>query len=181
MDTAESSQLNQFKQRIEENYAYLRGILQPGYVYHSSPAFDKAFLKAGKFCIANDITPEEYAYGLMHSLEHDRKHCFYPSLFGSNTANEAVAQYKLEKAVSFNDLYECQKSLLVLQMTKLGKTAKKVLSDPRLQFHAWFRILATAKPDYDVINLYSDTARKEMTPELIAFLKEQNLDVNRII
>jgi hypothetical protein len=181
MDTVDSMKLNQFKQRLEENYSYLRSVIQPGYVYHSSPAFDKAFTKTSKFCLENGITPEEYAYGLMHSLEYERKERFYPSLFGSSTANESVLRYQEEKAVSFKDLYECQKSLLVLQMTKLGKTPKEVLLNPRLQFHAWFRILATAKPDHDVINVYSDTARKEMTPELIAFLKEENLDLGRIL
>jgi hypothetical protein len=53
--------------------------------------------------------------------------------------------------------------------------------DPRLKFHAWFRILATANPEPDIINKYSDTARAEMTPELLAFLKQNNLDLDRIL
>jgi hypothetical protein len=181
MDTVESAELNQFKQRLEENYAYLRSVIQPGYTYHASPAFDKAFVKASKFCMEKGITPEEYAQGLMSSLDYDRKNCFYPTLFGSSTGNTAVLQYREEKSISFKDLYECQKALLILQITKLGKTPKEVLLNPRLQFYAWFRTLATAKPDYDIINTYSETAREEMTPELVTFLKEQNLDVDRII
>jgi hypothetical protein len=181
MDTADTLELEQIKTRLEENYAYIRSVIQPGYEYYPSPKFDKAFIKASKFCKDNDLSPEEYAYGLMYSLELGRKECFYPSYFGSATANQAVMQYKKEKAIAYEDLLEHQKDLLYLQINKLGRDYKTVLMDPRLKFYAWFRILATAKPESDIVNRYSDTARAEMTPELLAFLKQNNLDLNRIL
>jgi len=181
MDTVELGEIEQIKTRLEENYAYIRSVIQPGYNYYPSPAFDKAFIKASKFCLENKMTPEEYAYGLMYSLEGGRKDCFYPSFFGSATANAAVIQYKKEKGISFEELFTHQKDLLYLQITKLKRDYKDILLDPRLKFHAWFRILATAKPEAEVINRYSDTARAEMTPELLTFLKQQNLDIGRIL
>ena len=181
MDTSESVTLEQFKCSLEEIYAYIRETIQLGYIYHSSPAFDKAFLKASKFCLDHKLTPEEYAYGALYSLEGDRKSCFYPTYFGSQKANEGVLGYKQEKAISSAEIFEQQKYLLLLQTYRLGKDIHSVLMNPRLPFYAWFRILITAEPDYEVINTYSDTAREEITPELLEFLRREKFDLGRIL
>jgi hypothetical protein len=181
MDTAESLTIEQFKCRLEEVYSYIRGVIQPGYIYRSSPAFDKAFIKATKFCLDHGLTPEEYGYGALYSLEASRQAAFYPSYFGSHTANEGVLAYKQQKAISVEDIFEQQKYLLLHQTYKLKNDLHDVMMNPRLPFHAWFRILMPASPDFEVINTYSETAREEMTPELRSFLIRQKFDLNRIL
>ena len=181
MDTTEELTLEQFRCRLEEIYAYIRGVIQPGYDYKGSPAFDRAFEKASAFCLANRLTPEEYAYGALYSLDEGRKNCFYPSYFGSAKANEGVLNYRKEKAISLEELYQQQKYLLGHQVYGLGKDLHTVLMNPRLPFYAWFRILITTTPDFEVINTYSDTAREEMTPELRSFLIAEKFDLNRIL
>ena len=79
------------------------------------------------------------------------------------------------------ELYQQQKYLLGHQVYGLGKDLHAVLMNPRLPFYAWFRILITASPDFEVINTYSDTAREEMTPELKSFLIVEKFDLSRIL
>jgi hypothetical protein len=181
MDTAASVTLDQFKQRLEQVYSYIRGVIQPGYIYNNNPAFDKAFIKAAKFCLERGLTPEEYAYGVLYSLESSRQATFYPNHFGSHTTNEGVLAYKQQKAIPVEDIFEQQKYLLLHQTYKLKNDLHDVLMNPRLPFYAWFRILMSATPDFEIINTYSETAREEMTPEIRAFLIREKFDLNRIL
>lgn len=180
MEQIGNPQIQELKTRIENEYVRLRGLVQSHYLYNSTPAHDKAFKKAAEFCKLQRITPEQYAMGLFQSLSGHQEN-FYPSYFGSASGNQAALTYSKEYCVHPSDLYEHQKEMLRRHVVDLGKDPIETLLNPRLSFYAWFRILATKEPVPEIIRLYSETAKKEASPELVAFLCEQNLSVNRII
>jgi hypothetical protein len=180
LDTADSQTLREMQDGLENQYAYLRGTIQSRYVYYRSPAFDKAFKKAAIFCIKNKISSEEYAKAALDSLG-DLRHKFFPDYFGSATANQAALTYKADMVIPVSTLYEHQKSMLYTQIKKLGKTPVEALSNPRLPFYAWFRILATVHPISEIVSEYQKTAKEEMTPEIIAFIRNNKLDLSRIL
>jgi|APCry1669190119_1035276.scaffolds.fasta_scaffold01043_4 hypothetical protein len=179
MDEVEDSELRDLKDRLESEYIRLRCLVQPHYIYHSAPAFEKAFKKAAVFCKAHKITPEQYAIALLESLDGHREN-FYPSYFGSTSANQVAIDYSKNFSVPLEELYEYQKEMLRHMVLEMGRDAVSTLLNPRLRFYAWFRILATKEPVKEIIEAYSEAARKEMTAELLTFLKSKQLDVERI-
>jgi hypothetical protein len=171
--------LQRLVSELEEQYAYLRNTVQKNYVYHRSPAHMKAFTKAARFCRENGLTAEEYSMALLDSLG-DHRENFYPSYFGSGTANQAALNYREDRAIPLDLIYEQQKELLRIQIQKLGRNYLDVLMDPRLKFYAWFRIIASKNPEHEVIQVYGKTAKAELTPGLVEFLRNQNVDIERI-
>ncbi len=172
-------QVLELASQLEDQYIYLRGTVQKNYAYHRSPAHMKAFVKAAKFCLESGLTAEEYSIALMDSLGNHREN-FFPSYFGSSTANQYALTYKEDRAIPLDMILEQQKELLRIHVQKLKKDPIAALMDPRLKFYAWFRVVATREPNREIIGVYGETARKELTRGLAEFLRNQNLDVERI-
>jgi hypothetical protein len=180
MDTQElTPEIEEMANSLEEQYVYLRSNVQKNYIYHRSPAHIKAFRKAAKFCLEAGFTAEEYSVALMDSLGNHREN-FFPSYFGSSTANQHAMTYREDRAIPLDMILEQQKTLLGTHVLKLKKDPIAALMDPRLKFYAWFRVVATREPNHEIIRVYRETAREELTPALAKFLRDNNLDIDRI-
>jgi hypothetical protein len=173
-------ELIRLKEDLAGEFEYMRSTVQPGYRYHRHPAGEKALKKAALFCKKHSIHPSIYMLGAMQSIGESRDK-FYIPFVGCDRANEGALAAKESNTVPTDKILEHQKKMLERQVIDMKRPFMDALLDPRLKFYAWFRIIATVKPVPEIIQIYLDVARLEMTQELETFLREQNLDVDRIV
>jgi hypothetical protein len=171
--------LVRLKDDLVGEFEYLRGTIQVNYKYHPSTAAEKAFKKAALFCSANKIHPVVYMQGAMAALGEAREK-FYIPYIGSSKANEAASLRAQMNATPPEAMLEQQKAMLATQIIELRRNYIDVLLDPRLNFYAWFRILASAKPEPQVSKIYLSAAQAELTEDLKNYLISQNLEIERI-
>jgi hypothetical protein len=121
----------------------------------------------------------------------DKKHFFTPEhMRGGNVEkmleNDAASQddkYVIEitnNTLAPADVWKYQHEL-AMRYIKRGESAHSVLMDSSLKFFAWYRILSTPERDPEIIDKYKHIAKKEMTPALLEFLKQEGLDIERIL
>jgi hypothetical protein len=176
IDDAEISRL---KEDLVGEFEYLRGTVQRNYKYSPSLAGEKAFKQATLFCKANKIHPAVYMIGAMEALR-GAKEKFYITYIGTKKANQAALERHEQNTTNPKDRLHTQKELLATQIIDLRRPYLEVLLDTKLNFYAWFRILATATPEIAVMKIYLEDARSEMTQDLKDYLTSQGLDTERL-
>lgn len=157
----------------------LRETIQRNYRYSPSFAGEKAFKLAALFCKEHGIHPGVYMIGAMEALNGAREK-FYIPYIGTKKANLAALERHQQNTTNPKDKLRLQKELLATQIIDLRRPYLDVLLDPRLNFYAWFRVLASASPEIEVMKIYLEDARAEMTEDLCKYLSTQGLEIERL-
>lgn len=172
-------ELQQLKEDLVGEFEYLRGTVQRDYRYSPSLAGEKAFKQAALFCKEHKIHPGVYMIGAMEALKGAREK-FYIPYIGTKKANQAALERHEQNATNPADRLNVQKEMLATQIIDLRRHYLDVLLDPRLNFYAWFRVLASAAPEIEVMKIYLEDARNEMTENLRQYLSDQGLETERL-
>lgn len=96
---------------------------------------------------------------------------------------EAVDELKIEitnSTLAYADIWQYQHELAMRYINN-GETVESVLMDSSLKFFAWYRILSTPRPNYEIIHKYKHIAKEEWNSRLEKFAKSQGLDIGRIL
>jgi hypothetical protein len=161
-------------------------LLKRGYTFRGSPKTDKYFEDAAAICRDYDLSPGifvDIAYKRLPKPEY-----FNPSHLAGTPVRMHIknsvhsggkTEFDSNFTITAEELWNYQNEVLKLY-TSRGMTAAAVLGDPGLKFRAWFRILATAEENDDIINRYKDLAKQELTNSLKDFLVSKNLPIARI-
>jgi hypothetical protein len=160
------------------------------YNYTPLPKWDKYFEEAATLCDKYRLTPVMYVQKMYDRLG-DKKHFFTPEhMRGGNVEkmleNEQTSQddkYTIEitnSTLAPADIWRYQHEL-AMRYIKRGESVHSVLMDSSLKLFAWYRILSTPERDPEIIAKYKHIAKKEMTPVLLEFVKQEGLDVERIL
>ena len=144
--------------------------------------------KAREVCVSYAKSPAELVEFVFNSLG-DRKGYFsLCHLSDSNALRRLSDQENFRREagslVSFstinpetllNHLY----ALLEIYSDS-GDSEESVLADSTIDFPSWFRILATAIPNTEIISAYIGEAQRSVHGSLLDFLKSKGFDLSRI-
>ena len=144
--------------------------------------------EAGRLCEEMNMSAAAYIQFFYDRMGQNKEYFSPQHLRGENARKILKAEQESENGykVEINnsnipyDLLWQQQQDMAMRYLKLGYTTKDMLLDPSLKFAGWFRILATPEIFPEVIVKYRNIAKKELTPRLIEFIKEQNLELSRI-
>lgn len=129
------------------------------------------FLELALICSARGWNPADYVRKAIDSM-HKTARCLVPAdLLKSINKNS----YNAEDSIRVDEEYKkCVE--LVIQMEIDGSDESDILLSPTLPLPAWFRVLYPEKINMEVINVWGDLARKELSssPSHIEFIK--NID-----
>lgn len=144
---------------------------------------------AAKICDELNMTAAAYIQ-FMYDKMGDLKAYFSPQHLQGDNAKKALRDKREKEENSYQveidnstipyDLLWTQQNELARRYMKIGYTAEDILMDASLKFFAWYRILSTTDANSEVIRKYKSIANKELTPRLIEFIKEHNLELSRI-
>jgi len=157
--------------------------------YIPSDKYDKYFKEAAVLCAQLSLHPAQFVQH-MYDRMHDKKNFFSPI----HLRGQGVIQYVQGLAdtsttyevsitnatLSYADVW-AQQLNLAMRFIRRGEPVEDVLLDSGLKFFAWFRILATPDRSAAIIDKYKKIAKKELTPELTKFIKEEKLDIDRLL
>jgi len=144
--------------------------------------------KAQKVCASSAKSPAELVEFVFSNLG-ERK-CYFSlyHLSDSNARRRLSDQENFKREagnlVSFSTI--TPEALLNHLYTLLkiysdsGESEESVLADSTIDFPSWFRILATAIPNKEIISNYLEEAQISVHASLLDFLKGENLDLSRI-
>jgi hypothetical protein len=145
--------------------------------------------EAAKICDELNMSAAAYIQ-FMYDKMGDLKAYFSPQHLRGDNAKKALKDKKEKEENSYQvevdnstipyDLLWEQQNELARRYMKIGYTAEDILMDASLKFFAWYRILSTTSANSEVIRKYKSVANKELTPRLIEFIKERDLELSRI-
>ncbi len=157
------------KSRLRAAFVAARRRKMPN--YHSGADLEKALDPAARNCIAAAITPEDYITSLYQAYAGVMDK-FYPNQITGVRALNIAKQYASNyRPITPAELWTSQLGLL-RQSLVTKRSVEALLADSALAFSAWFRIVATVKPNHQIIKKFGSIAKKELTKELRAFLEK---------
>jgi hypothetical protein len=163
------------KRLTNKNYRYVR-----------SAENDKYLKEAAALCKELHMHPGVFVSNLYEDMGKHKSYFSPKHLRGPNVKKkftENIEDYRVEitnDTIEYEDLWRLQHELAMLYIRQ-GESTESVLKDSSLKFFAWFRILATPRPNPEIIDKYKRIAKKEMNPRLVEFIRKEGLDLDRIL
>jgi hypothetical protein len=159
------------------------------YNYKPNEKYDEYFNEAAALCTKLSIHPAEYVQH-MYNRMHDKKNFFSPihlrgrgveQYFKNLSESDELWKAEITSAtIDIADVWQQQLDL-AMRFVRRGEAVESVLLDSRIAFFAWFRILATPEKNSKIIQKYKKIAKQELNPRIIDFIKQENLDLDRLL
>jgi hypothetical protein len=183
------AELSEYRSTIDElveSFTAKQRILREHYVYPASEANNVNMLSAAKLCHKYNMHPGTFMRVIYDSLPQAAKLNFNTKHLQSDNAEKKIVNFLNDPEselnntnIDYRELWN-QQLLDARKFMSYGSTCKEILMDATLNFYAWFRVLATPNRDEDIIRKFGKTARLEMNDVLLKFIREENLDLERI-
>jgi hypothetical protein len=186
------SQDNNLFLRTQEDIIYYfvekKRLITRLYNFVHSKKTDDCIYKAAKLCEELEITPAEYVQLLYDNLGSMKKYFSPHHLCGTavehffmNRGKEDTHVIEMTKDnICYYELWDHLLDLCRRQMV-IGRTMEEVLMDSSIKLFAWFRILASPVEIPEVTKKYKRIARLELNEKIIKFIKEAELDIDRVL
>lgn len=157
--------------------AYLSARKQKiGYTPQITASLLKALPKAAEICIRIGADPVSY-------VKAQEKYCtlkdFFPNQLHTSMAESYYNKYRGSFNLDLEGLFQVQLRYVVNSLSS-GRVLKNVLKDDFLDLSPWFRVFLTKEVEPEVMELYAERAKAEMTPEIASFIAKKGWDINRL-
>ena len=189
--------LHNYKDNLAEAIAAKKKTINGGAVGRGA-ANDKALSEAAEFGIAHNIEPFRYVQVVWDAtVKNTRSQTYFnPKSLVSKEAKKAITDVAKEveqndawapplistDSISYDAYWQYQLTLFDnIAKSHPNTSQEDILMDPTFKFFPWFRILATVEPNNRVITAYRKMALNDLNDRLLAFIKQNNLDLDRIL
>ena len=179
--------------RTQEDIIYYfvekKRLINRGYDFKHAKKTDECIEEAAKLCEKLEMTPAEYVQLLYDNMGDMQKYFSPYHLCGTAVEHFFRDRHKDQDAyvvemtkdnICYHDLWDHMFELCRRQMV-VGRAMEEVLMDSSLKLFAWFRILASPDEIPEVTKKYKRIARLELNEKIIKFIKEAELDINRVL
>jgi hypothetical protein len=169
-------------------YEEKKRLTSKDYRHIPTEASNAHFREAAALCEEFELDPATYVQ-IMYDRMGGIKKFFSPEHLQGTKARFFISDkqdnggLKIELTnhnLPISEMWRHQHEMAMVYVSR-NEPVESVLMDSSLKFFAWFRILATPNRVPEIVDKYKRIAKKEMTSAILAFAKEQNLDLDRLL
>lgn len=135
------------------------------------------FEKAAKLCKKMNMRPWQFVeFQFRRCVD---KKAFYPRMLLVRASEEERNTVRHWSEIPCGSVFNAQLSYLYDHL-KLGRVLENILMDDKIDFHAWFRVIISKERIPEVMAKYGELGKREVTAEMLDFLKTKNLEIARL-